>query len=85
MLGLDQHVRTGEPVDPETANVLATSPDGVAFVRAAATGWAQAAVEVAANARSTIDDWRRRRMAHVDAGESRIIVGHVDIAGWMVR
>lgn len=45
LLGLDQHVRTGEPVDPETANVLATSPDGVAFVRAAATGWAQAAVE----------------------------------------
>jgi hypothetical protein len=61
------------------------SPDLRRLQQVLIEGWAQAAVEVAANARSTIDDWRRRRMAHVDAGESRIIVGHVDIAGWMVR
>jgi len=48
-------------------------------------GWAQAAAEIASGERSTIDDWLRRRLQHVQAGESRIVVGHVDIAGWIVK
>jgi len=29
-----------------------------------------------------IADWRARRIAHVDAGRSQLIVGHKDLAGW---
>jgi hypothetical protein len=42
-------------------------------------GWAGAARDMHADA-STIARWRDRRMAHVDAGRSRIVVGHVDLA-----
>jgi hypothetical protein len=42
-------------------------------------GWAAAATEMGADA-SAIARWRDRRMGHLDAGRSRIIVGHVDVA-----
>ena len=45
-------------------------------------GWAQAATEVAPSQTATIDAWRRRRHAHIDAKRSQIIVGHEDLAGW---
>jgi len=31
-----------------------------------------------------IADWRERRIAHVYAGRSQLIVGHKDLAGWLV-
>ena len=43
-------------------------------------GWAAAAVEVAPDAAFTIARWRERRMAHIDAGRSQIVVGHSDVA-----
>ena len=42
-------------------------------------GWAEAAMETGADA-STITRWRDRRIGHLDAGRSRIVVGHVDVA-----
>jgi uncharacterized protein YndB with AHSA1/START domain len=44
LLGLGLHVDTGEPVDPMYADDWAATEDGIAFVRLAADGWAEAAV-----------------------------------------
>jgi len=44
LMGLALHLETGAPVDPATAITFPTSPDGIAFVRQSATGWADAAV-----------------------------------------
>jgi hypothetical protein len=46
-------------------------------------GWADAAIEVAPEHTRTIESWLARRLAHVDAGRSRIVVGHVDVGGWI--
>lgn len=45
-------------------------------------GWADAATEMAPDRASTIARWRARRLAHVAAGRSRIVVGHDDLAAW---
>jgi glycosyltransferase involved in cell wall biosynthesis len=45
-------------------------------------GWAQAATEIAPAQARVIDGWRDRRLAHVAAGWSEIVVGHEDLAGW---
>ena len=42
-------------------------------------GWAGAATEMGCDA-ATIASWHARRLAHIDAGRSRIVVGHLDIA-----
>lgn len=42
-------------------------------------GWADAATDMHADA-STIARWRHRRIGHLEAGRSRTIVGHVDVA-----
>jgi hypothetical protein len=44
-------------------------------------GWAQAATEIAPAQARVIDGWRDRRLAHVAAGWSEIVVGHEDIMG----
>ena len=43
-------------------------------------GWADAAVESAPDNAPVIAQWRARRIAHVDAGRSQIVVGHLDLA-----
>lgn len=43
-------------------------------------GWAAAASEIAPASAESIAAWRERRIAHVDAGRCRIVVGHVDVA-----
>jgi hypothetical protein len=48
-------------------------------------GWAEAASAVAPQHSAEIDDWRERRLAHVEAGHSQLIVGHKDLAGWLPR
>ena len=45
------------------------------------SGWANAASETAPGRRAAIANWQARRLAHIDAGRSRIVVGHVDVAG----
>lgn len=44
-------------------------------------GWVSAVLERAPDRRGQFDDWRLRRLNHVDAGRSRIMVGHLDVAG----
>lgn len=48
-------------------------------------GWAEAAVEMAPERASTMARWRARRLAHVDAGRSRVVVGHDDLGAWLPR
>ena len=44
-------------------------------------GWAAAASEIAPRDATRIEQWRRRRLAHVDGGVSRLVVGHDDVGG----
>ena len=44
LMGLGLHLDTGAAVDPAQAQAWPTTPPGVAFVTAAATGWTEAAV-----------------------------------------
>ncbi len=46
-------------------------------------GWAEAAIELMPDTAGTIAGWRRRRDRHIDTNSSRIVVGHVDMAGWL--
>jgi SAM-dependent methyltransferase len=50
--------------------------------RALIAGWATAAGEMAPGRSALIADWLSRRVAHVDAGRSRITVGHQDLMAW---
>jgi hypothetical protein len=45
-------------------------------------GWAHAAEEMAPEEAANIGDWLQRRLAHIDAGRSHVIVGHDDFAAW---
>jgi len=47
-------------------------------------GWADAAVEIAPEETPRVTGWKSRRLAHVGAGRSRIVVGHDDLAAWLV-
>jgi SAM-dependent methyltransferase len=46
-------------------------------------GWARAATEIAPERSTAIAAWRDRRLAHVAARRSRLVVGHEDIAAWI--
>ena len=48
-------------------------------------GWAQAAEEIAPEQTPMIRDWLARRLAHVEAGRSHVVVGHDDLAAWLER
>ena len=45
-------------------------------------GWADAAIEMAPDRRDAIESWRSRRRAHVAVEQSRVVVGHWDLAAW---
>ncbi|MBI3047285.1 MAG: class I SAM-dependent methyltransferase [Acidobacteria bacterium] len=57
-------------------------PAGAEMQRMLVDGWAEAAAEMAPNSANAIASWRARRLAHIDAGRSHIIVGHDDLAAW---
>jgi hypothetical protein len=46
-------------------------------------GWLEAAVEIAPDRRAALTAWHERRRAHVLAGRSTLVVGHVDLVGWL--
>jgi len=46
-------------------------------------GWAQASVGVAPAQSPWIRSWKARRLAHVEANHSWIVVGHADLAAWL--
>ena len=46
-------------------------------------GWADAAGAIAPEQSVALHGWRSRRLAHVSAGRSRLVVGHDDLAAWL--
>jgi hypothetical protein len=60
----------------------ALAPDAQALQRQLVEGWAFAAREMAPDRTPMIDDWLRRRLAHIAADRSQITVGHEDLAAW---
>jgi SAM-dependent methyltransferase len=55
---------------------------GVAALQSALVdGWLAAALELVPDERGALEDWARRRRAHIAADASRLGVGHVDLAG----
>jgi len=60
-------------------------PDEAALQRMLIDGWAHAATEMARDGPAAIARWRARRLAHVDAGRSRLAVGHDDLGAWLPR
>jgi hypothetical protein len=60
-------------------------PASAAMQRMLIDGWATAAAEQQPDLSPTIADWHRRRLSHLDAGCSRIIVSHGDLAAWLPR
>jgi hypothetical protein len=45
-------------------------------------GWTEAACAMAPGQADSLACWRARRLAHVAAGRSHIVVGHDDLAAW---
>lgn len=45
--------------------------------------WTRAAVELAPDLLPRLTSWRDRRLAHLDAGRSRMVVCHHDLAAWL--
>jgi hypothetical protein len=60
----------------------ALGPDDADMQRSLIDGWAEAASEVRPSEAPVIEEWRARRLAHVDAARSRVVVGHHDLAAW---
>lgn len=58
-------------------------PQHTAMQHALLDGWLAAALEIAPEHTTPLTAWHRRRRAHVDAGRSRLVVGHVDLVGWL--
>jgi hypothetical protein len=46
-------------------------------------GWTQAAEAIAPERATVLRGWKTRRLAHVAAGRSHVVVGHEDMAGWL--
>jgi hypothetical protein len=46
-------------------------------------GWQEAATEIAPDQSVRLQSWLERRLAHVAAGRSQIIVSHEDLAAWL--
>jgi hypothetical protein len=58
-------------------------PQHTAMQHALLDGWLAAALEVAPQHTASLTAWHRRRCTHVDAGRSRLVVGHVDLVAWL--
>ena len=72
----------GYDVRRESSNWVLT-PDARELQRQLITGWAEAATEIAPAQSSMIANWLARRLAHVDANHSHVIVGHEDLAAFL--
>jgi len=73
--------RAGYSVQRERSDWI-LAPEAAALQRPLIQGWADAAAEIAPHEAASIRAWCARRLAHVDALRSRIVVGHEDLAGW---
>lgn len=77
-----EHFRAHGYVVHRTKSDWRLEPDAAPLQRELVGGWAHAAADIARQDRPAILAWRDRRLAHIDAGRSRIVVGHEDLAGW---
>jgi hypothetical protein len=59
------------------------SPDDCALQRQLIAGWAEAATAMAPEQRRPIEEWRTRRLSHLDEHRSRLTVGHQDLGAWL--
>jgi hypothetical protein len=90
-LGPDAASATGRLFEAERYEVQRAPSDWVlledqqSVQRQLIEGWADAASELAPERRPSIDAWRGRRLLLVDAGRSRIVVGHEDLVAWPLR
>ncbi len=71
-IGFGYHVR----VEQSDWNL---GPESHELQRQLLTGWASAATEMAPTRKAELDAWLARRLAHVDAGQSVLAVGHRDL------
>lgn len=81
---VDSFIARGYRVASRTSD-WRIGPDSAPFQRELLSGWLGAALEIAPQRRTTLEAWHRRRVAHVDAGVSTLVVGHVDLLGMCVR
>ena len=58
-------------------------PSDRAFQRMLIEGWAEAAMEMSPRQSDVIRGWLRRRLDHVAAGRSRVVVNHDDLVAWV--
>jgi hypothetical protein len=58
-------------------------PSQQPFQRMLIEGWAHAAGETAPSRANVVGDWLQRRLGHLEAGRSRIIVHHADVVAWL--
>jgi hypothetical protein len=56
-------------------------PEHAALQHALVTGWFEAACDIAPHRVAALTSWLVRRRAHIDAAQSRLRVGHVDMVG----
>jgi hypothetical protein len=81
---VDSFIARGYRVASRTSD-WRIGPDAAPFQRALLSGWLGAALEIAPQRRTTLEAWHERRVAHVDAGVSTLVVGHVDLLGMCAR
>lgn len=90
-LGPDSGARTAEQLTGAGYSVHSAKSDWVIdadraeLQRQLIEGWAGAAIELSPDDRARILAWQARRLQHVSAGISQIIVGHDDVAGILNR
>jgi len=65
------------------ASGWALAPDIRELQRQLIEGWAEAALEIAPGQSAMVRSWLTRRLAHVEAGRSRVDVCHEDLAAWL--
>lgn len=81
---VDTFVARGYRVASRTSD-WRIGPGAAPFQRELLSGWLGAALEIAPERRGALEAWHRRRVAHVDAGASTLVVGHLDMIGTCAR
>jgi hypothetical protein len=81
---VDSFVARGYRVASRTSD-WHVGPSAEPLQRELLSGWLSAALEMAPERRAVLETWHRRRVAHVDAGVSTLVVGHVDMVGICAR
>ena len=81
---VDAFVARGYRVASRTSD-WRIGPTAAPFQRELLAGWLGAALEIAPERRDALEAWHRRRIAHVDAGASTLVIGHLDMIGTCAR